>query len=180
MKWNAKIALNLLHVVAMVIGAQSPTNDHRSTPETQARGYWVDPSTGLVWPEKDNGRNVSYHKAVKYCHNLQLGGFPDWRLPTIDELQGIFDRKAEAPGINPPSHWHPAEAWTYHVKGSLFLSGKVWGSTPALNPSGEVSGYQWYFVFNDGSLAGGRRDRDSTGYFEHVSMPALCVRHPGR
>jgi hypothetical protein len=61
------------------------------------RGYWIDPATGLMWAGKDNGKDVYWRKARKYCRNLRLGGYSDWRLATIEELQGIYDKNANAP-----------------------------------------------------------------------------------
>src|SRR5579863_7432707 len=44
--------------------------ERRLAQETQARGYWVDPATGLMWEGKDNGIAVTWHKAASYCRNL--------------------------------------------------------------------------------------------------------------
>jgi hypothetical protein len=38
--------------------------------------------------------------AVTYCEKLNLGGFSDWRLPTLDELVNIVDRSKYAPAMN--------------------------------------------------------------------------------
>ena len=79
MKWSVLI---LLSIVAMIVGAQSSTEDRRSAPQTQTHGYWVDPSTGLMWAGKDNGRDVSWNNAMKYCRDLRLAGTPTggWRM----------------------------------------------------------------------------------------------------
>jgi hypothetical protein len=77
---------------------------------------WTDPATGLTWITSDNGGNVTWSEASAYCSNLRLGGNTDWRLPTIDELQGIYDASAKV--------------GDYHVKGNLKLStGYQWSST---------------------------------------------------
>jgi hypothetical protein len=71
--------------------------ERRLAQETQARGYWVDPSTGLMWEGKDNGIAVTWRKAASYCRNLRLAGHTDWRLATLDELAGLVDKSASTP-----------------------------------------------------------------------------------
>jgi hypothetical protein len=91
--------------------------DRAPSQETQLREYWVDPSTGLMWAGKDNGKDVNWHKATKYCRDLRLAGYSDWRLATLGELEGIYDKNANAPGRDGQG------ASTWHVKGNLFLTG---------------------------------------------------------
>jgi hypothetical protein len=56
---------------------------------------WNDPATGLMWTKTDNGKSVDWKEATAYCRNLELTEHSDWRLPTIDELKGIYDPHAE-------------------------------------------------------------------------------------
>ena len=55
---------------------------------------------GLMW--QDNKDTLTVQKdwdgAMKYCKDLELVGFTDWRLPTKDELFSILD-KARTPII---------------------------------------------------------------------------------
>ena len=154
----------------MIADAQSSTQDRWLERDTQVRGYWIDPSTGLMWAGKDNnGKDVSWQKAMKYCRDLRLAGYSDWRLATIDELQGIYDESAEAPGL---AGKHNDVATTWHVKGNLFLTGLQWSSTRENDDRGHPSGYAWRFDFNNG-----RRFKDQLGYF--TFKRALCVRRSG-
>src|ERR1700682_4061313 len=116
----AKFAVLLLSVAAIQASAQSAPEGQGGAQETQIRGFWTDPSTGLTWAGKDNGRDVNWHKATKYCRDLRLAGDSDWRLATIGELQGIFDKSAEAPGL---AGKHGDRPFSFHVKGNLFLTG---------------------------------------------------------
>ena len=175
MKWQAKVVPVLLSIVAMITGAQSSTEDRSSAQETQARGYWVDPSSGLMWAGKDSGKDVYWYQAKKYCRNLRLAGYTDWRLATIDELQGIFDWSASAPGLNPKSRWHEAEAMNFHVKGNLYLTGDSWSSSQRIDDRGHPSAWVWYFDFLNGF-----RESDPTGFPNFYSMRALCVRGSGQ
>lgn len=56
---------------------------------------WCDPKTGLCWqdPQKDayTAADVGLRpeEAQRYCDELVLGGYDDWRVPTIDELRTL-------------------------------------------------------------------------------------------
>lgn len=138
--------------------------------QTQARGYWLDPATGLMWTGKDNGKDINWHKAVKYCRDLRLAGYSDWRLAELAELQGIFDSSANAPGLMGPSGKGSPATW--HVKGNLFLTGNQW-SSQRLDDRGRPSGYAWRFDFNEG------RSFDGDELSFSTNKRALCVRRSG-
>lgn len=57
-------------------------------------GTVLDTRTGLMWAAKDNGKDIDWSNAKRYCENLTLGGHRDWRLPTIDELESLHKEKA--------------------------------------------------------------------------------------
>jgi len=153
----------LLLISAITVIAQSPRDDRGLMQYTQTTsGYWVDPSTGLMWAAKDNGKDVNWKNAIKYCHSLRLAGYSDWRLANMWELQPIFDNRINAPGRagNRPATWH--------IKGDLFLTGNQW----AYDWSRHASGYHYYFDFNEG-----KSDSQPSGApYPYSFMRALCVR----
>ena len=51
----------------------------------------LDTSTNLMWAARDNGGGLSWQDAKKYCDNYRAGGYTDWRLPTQDELGGLYE-----------------------------------------------------------------------------------------
>ena len=55
-------------------------------------GTVLDTKTNLMWAAKDNGRDISFSDARSYCQNYRGGGYTDWRMPTLDELAGLYDR----------------------------------------------------------------------------------------
>lgn len=172
MKWQAKVVPILLSIVAMIAGAQSTTGDRGLAQGTQTRGYWVDPSTGLMWAGKDNGIDVSWKNAVKYCRGLRLAGYTDWRLASLGELEGIYDKNANAPGLMGPSGKGTASTW--HIKGNLFLTGDQWSSSQLADDRGKPSGYASRFDFNEGRVFNG----DEISFY--TNKRALCVRGSGQ
>jgi hypothetical protein len=158
------VALTLL-ATCSAFNAEAQSEDR----QTQVHGYWIDPSTGLMWAGKDSGRDVSYKNAVKYCRDLRLGGYSDWRLANMAELQGVYDRSANAPGLADPAN---GRSVTWHVKGDLFLTGNQWAN----NQSVRTSGYQYYFDFNEG-----KSNNQPSGFpYSASSMRGLCVRGAGK
>ena len=113
---------------------------------------YLDPETRLMWTIQDNGKDIDWHDANQYAGQLRLGGYSDWRLPTIDELEKLYDpQDSSANKIRKPfrltSYW-------------------VWSSTK------EGSGSAWVLFFNSG-----RRLVLSMG---HSGLGrALCMRRSG-
>jgi len=118
-----------------------------SAPDT----YWTDPSSKLSWTLSDNGSGLSWRQAQRYCLESSAGSFHDWRLPSVDELQGIFDPNAK-------------NDTGFHVRGPLKLSGWQWSATPGQQP-----GEAWAFDFGDGGRA-------SVAAGDSGLNRALCVR----
>ncbi len=50
-----------------------------------------DLNTGLKWQDDVIPNKVNWKNALKYCENLSLGGYTDWRLPNKRELFSIID-----------------------------------------------------------------------------------------
>lgn len=150
----------LLLVVLCVADLQARAQNQTPANAGPVVGAWTDPTTGLTWTKADNGSNIDWNQASAYCSSLRLGGYTDWRLPTIDELQGIYD-----PGIDIPGQKSDGEAVILHVKGNLKLSSTAeWSSSQS-----SYSGVVWYFYFDDGQ-------RFARPYKYSNGWRALCVR----
>lgn len=164
MKSWSKVAALFLSVGALQANSQSAQESRAQ--ETQTHGFWTNPSNGLMWAGRDNGSDVNWKNAVKYCRDLRLGGYSDWRLASLEELKGIFDKAASAPGRDGQG------ATTWHIKGGLFLTGNQWSSTRIPDDRGRPSGYAYRFDFNEG------RAFDGDELYFRTFKRALCVRGP--
>jgi hypothetical protein len=49
-----------------------------------------DTKTGLMWAAEES-ETMDWHQAKIYCKNYRGGGYSDWRMPTINELEGLYD-----------------------------------------------------------------------------------------
>jgi hypothetical protein len=45
-----------------------------------------------MWASQDNGEDITWKEAKRYCENYRGGGYTDWRMPTQDEIAGLYDR----------------------------------------------------------------------------------------
>lgn len=59
----------------------------------------IDQSTDLMW-QRETAGPMDWKDAISYCKNLRLGGYDDWRLPTIEELFLLADRSRCNPAID--------------------------------------------------------------------------------
>ncbi len=53
-------------------------------------GTVTDTQTGLMWAAQDNGANLNWFGAKNYCEGYSGGGRSGWRMPTINELAGLY------------------------------------------------------------------------------------------
>ncbi|UXI02570.1 DUF1566 domain-containing protein [Photobacterium sp. TY1-4] len=66
-------------------------------------GTISDVATGLMWSTLDSLRPLSWQDALQYADNLSNGGYADWRVPDIKELQSIVDYRRVGTGKPPIS-----------------------------------------------------------------------------
>jgi hypothetical protein len=129
---------------------------------------WTDHATGLMWTKKDNGSDVDWNQASAYCSNLQFAGYSGWRLPTSEELQGIYDPSASDRAVFDDG------VITVHIKGNLEITGWQWSSSQGDAP-GKPWQVAWEFIFHQGA---GERGKTFPLGFSYSSR-ALCVRRSG-
>ena len=113
-------------------------------------GTIKDNLTGLTWQKVPNLDSLTWENALTYAENLTLGGFSDWRLPNIKELQSISDDKLVNPSVS--TTFFPAIG----VK-------KYWSSTSLPNQTTRA----WYLNTQFGI---------TTYDLKTVRLAVLCVR----
>ena len=111
-----------------------------------------DPATHLIWEDTEHVEivKVNHLQAKTYCKNLTLGGYNDWRLPTLPELMSIIDYARYKPAI--------LKEFRYVDEDTLY-----WSSTPFARSADEY----WGVSFKDGGT-------DNTG--EIYDRYVRCVR----
>ena len=54
---------------------------------------WQDPDTGIVWQVEVEDRLFTWDESFEYAKKLNrenYGGYSDWKIPTLDELETIL------------------------------------------------------------------------------------------
>lgn len=114
-----------------VYAVQGPTLPYGSF-QDNGNGTITDLTTGLMW-QAGEIRSKKWQEALAYCRELELGGFQDWRLPTIRELSTLVDENRIDPSIN-----------TTFFPGTR--SAQYWSSTT----SASHPGFAWNVSFDNG------------------------------
>jgi hypothetical protein len=122
---------------------------------------WYGPTSGLTWAYEDIGRGLDYLGAEEYCTGFRGGGYADWRLPTLFELQSVFGATRD-PSVRGP----------FRVGGSLWID--MWHGAPL---------YSYPRAYDPPQEAEREGPAGTQGTIVRVSpdtkLQALCVRGPG-
>lgn len=96
-------------------------------------GIVRDTKTGLEWkvgPDKD----MNWHEARTWVQNLNLDG-GGWRMPTLDELEGLYEKGASRLNMTPLLKTTGWQVWSDKIKDTTFAwgfyfcrGGKGWDS----------------------------------------------------
>jgi hypothetical protein len=118
-------------------------------------GTITDEATGLMWMQSDTGTAMEWEDALAYAENATTGGYVDWRLPNVKELQSIVDYSGRLPAIDPLFDCTPI---TNEAGEPDF--GYYWTSTSAQFSSSKPGYYYaWYVAFG--------RAVDASGHDSH-------------
>ena len=91
-----------------------------------------DSVTGLMWQYEYEHDDVTWAKALSYCAHMNYGGYFDWRLPNINELESLVNYKmfrpaSDFPGMA-PYHFLSSTtvvSWSSHMWDVFFDSGDI-------------------------------------------------------
>lgn len=117
----------------------------------------------MMWSLETSGGALPWNEADQFCETLESGGFSDWRLPQLFELEALHDPEAEE-SIRGPFELEDCCAWSSMNLTDLEPEAK--GNLPP--PGGPPDNYYWGFLF-----AGG------ISYYSNGQFPdgfAMCMR----
>jgi hypothetical protein len=79
--------LLIIVVPVLLLLSQSPVADSAGRFVDNGDGTVTDTRRHVMWQKDDNGEEVPFEGAQKYCQTLKLGGYTDWRLPEPGERE---------------------------------------------------------------------------------------------
>ncbi len=88
-----------IHVRAVRDVQSKMIGDRHFTANTTT-GIVIDQFTGLMWQRLVSPDTLTWEAALQYAESLTLGGYSDWRLPNIKELQSISDERIHHPSLD--------------------------------------------------------------------------------
>ncbi|MCK5788735.1 MAG: DUF1566 domain-containing protein, partial [Chlamydiia bacterium] len=89
----------------------------------------TDHITQLMWQddaEAASPTGIDQNTSKQRCSNLPLGGFDDWRVPTIEELLNIVDKGKFEPAIDPVFQNTISLAYYWSSSDHKLRSGQAW------------------------------------------------------
>lgn len=82
-----------LVVVNYYTGQPSPARSKKDVRFiSYVNGTVLDTRTELMWAAKDNGEDINWKDAKRYCENYTGGEYLDWRMPSQDELMRLYEK----------------------------------------------------------------------------------------
>ena len=101
----------------------------------------TDQLTGLMWLKNPDATERTWSDAITYCEGLNgddgRGGYTDWRLPNLRELESLVNLGEARPGV-----WLNTQGFTG------VPSANYWSSTTFA----ASTGYAWYVPMSDGNV----------------------------
>ena len=129
-----------------------------STFEFNGHTYMVAPD-----PHTSYNQYISWSAANSYCENLTCWGYSDWRLPTIEELETMYQLREAIGGFIRDTSWCTGGIWhNYH---SVYHSSTV----------GSYYTYHYYVEWNSGSVSN-NVDIEISGYCAGYAQQYAHVR----
>lgn len=115
--------------------------------------FVVDKKHNLMWQDHRENTKIliSHIKASTYCDELKLGGFANWRIPSINEYKYIIDKsRGNKPMIN--------KAFRHILADGYWAKNRTWRT---------LGKYGYYVFFKSGAI-----------YYQNRTYPKYirCVR----
>lgn len=138
-------------------------------------GTITDLNTGLIWQKTPDFKRHNFYNAFKYVDELEIGGYTDWRLPTIKELYSIsnFNGELTPEDFSKSKPYLDTRYFDFEYDKRMPFAGQYWSATKYVKGGIQNKNIEGAFGFN---FADGHIKSYETGlYFDGKNG----VRNPG-
>lgn len=129
--WFVIVAMAfLLCLTGLVISSTAFCAGGKRCVYNKLDGTVTDNGTGLVW-EDEHESSMNWFEAKNIASGFSLNGHSDWRLPTLDELKGLYKSSCKSMlYVNDGYYWsssthasYPDYTYVVHFGGSYDVEG---------------------------------------------------------
>ncbi len=85
------------------------------------RDVIVQKKAGVMWQKTPAEIKYTHGIALKYCKNLTLGGYSDWRLPKTDLVKKIFKNPDSLKALKDPGEYWCSDIQESPMDGAVVL-----------------------------------------------------------
>lgn len=113
-------------------------------------GTITDLNTGLVWQKTPDYQRHQYYDAFEYVEQLEIGGYTDWRLPTIKELYSLLNSNGvlNPAGASLSQPYLFDEYFDFQYDERMLYAAQYWSSTKYVKGPLQNIGIEGAFGFN--------------------------------
>jgi len=142
-------------------------------------GTITDNNTGLMWQKTPPTDKMTFKVAEDYIDNLEIGGYTDWRLPTILESFSLanLDGKLNALDVDNSVPYIDTEYFDFYYDEAKAYTGSYWTSTSTvlmsdLGDTSDTMAKNYGFNWADGHLKSYADGYTVSGGDYQMSIPA--------
>jgi hypothetical protein len=135
--------------------------------EDNGDGTVTDLNTGLMWQQTPDYERHNYYDAFDDVDELEIGGYTDWRLPTIKELYSLLNSNGSLGTDASNSQPYLYDEYFDFEYDVMLYAGQYWSSTKYVKGALQNNAIEGAFGFN---FADGHIKSYETGlYFDGSS-----------
>ncbi len=120
-------------------------------------GTITDNVTGLIW-EKDMGTKITFNEAMTKAENSSLGGYTDWRVPSIKELYSLILFTGQVSGQHAITFFIDTDYFDHPLGdisiGEREIDAQTWSSTEYAGKTMRADSTVFGVNFVDGRIKG--------------------------